>query len=58
MILTLQSKNVIIIVFAISLYYMGYVQHVIKEFDAGHFFAFEYDEFPGYFKGKLTEFLR
>ncbi len=30
----------------------------IKEFDAGHFFAFECDEFPGYFKGKLTEFLR
>lgn len=58
MILTLQSKNVIINVFAISLYYMGSVQHVIKEFDAGHFFAFECDEFPGYFKGKLTEFLR
>lgn len=30
----------------------------IKQFDGGHFFAFECDQFPGYLKSKLIEFLK
>ena len=30
----------------------------IKQFEGGHFFAFESERFPGYLRSKLTEFLK